>query len=257
MALATVQTAVRGVGVKLDTLGEAVARRTRLLREPRPEGVSGPPARLLLGELREFAHRIRRSQGADEALRPQPVMLLPGFFAHQKRMKPMYDALEAAGHDVEYWGLGYNFGPTAANFEFMMRRVCQMAEAYGEPVALVGWSLGGLYARELARRQPENVSRVITLGTPFSGNPRANNVWRAYQGITGRAVDDPPVECDFCTKPPVPTIALWSPRDGAIHPRAAAGWPGERDRAVAMRCTHIGFSSHPDVVKEVLRQLDA
>jgi len=54
----------------------------------------------------------------------------------------------------------------------------------------------------------------------------------------------------------VPTIALWSPRDGVIHPRSACGWPDERDRAVALRCTHLGFAGAPEVVAEVLRQLD-
>jgi hypothetical protein len=97
---------------------------------------------------------------------------------------------------------------------------------------------------------------VITLGTPFSGDPHANNAWRAYHFITGHAVDAPPVECDFGVKPPVPTIALWSPRDGVIHPRAAAGWPGERDRAVALRCNHLAFASDPAAIAEVLRQLD-
>ncbi len=183
-------------------------------------------------------------------------MLLPGFGAHPKRMKPMFAALEDAGHNVEEWGLGFNFGPTPENFRFLMRRVGSLARGYGAPVALVGWSLGGLFAREIACRQPEQVSRVITMGTPFSGDPRANNAWRAYQVITGHAVDQPPVERELTAKPPVPTIALWSPRDGVIHPRSAAGWPHERDRAVALRCTHLGFASRPEVIAEVLRQLD-
>jgi pimeloyl-ACP methyl ester carboxylesterase len=132
-----------------------------------------------------------------------------------------------------------------------------LSRHHGEPVALVGWSLGGLFAREIARRYPETVSRVITMGTPFSGDPHANNAWRAYHLVAGHPVDAPPIEdCDFTDKPPVPTIALWSPRDGIVHPRAACGWPGERDRAVAMRCTHLGFARDAKVIAEVLRQLD-
>lgn len=184
-------------------------------------------------------------------------MLFPGFGAHPRRMKPMKSALEEAGHCVHEWGLGFNFGPSPGNFEFLMRRVGDLSLSHGEPVALVGWSLGGLFAREIARRQPEHVDSVITMGTPFSGNLRANNAWRAYQVITGHPVDAPPIEgCDFADKPPVPTIALWSPRDGVIHPRAACGWPGERDRAVSLRCTHLGFANSPSVIEEVLRQLD-
>ena len=171
-------------------------------------------------------------------------------------MRPMYDGLEQAGHNVEEWGLGFNLGPTPDNFAFLMRRVRSLADAYGAPVALVGWSLGGLFAREIACRQPGSVSRVITMGTPFSGDPRANNAWRAYQFVTGHAVDQPPIERSDGAKPPVPTIALWSPRDGVVNPRSAAGWRHERDRAVALRCTHLGFAGCPEVVAEVLRQLD-
>ena len=235
--------------------GREIARRSALARQPRPEGVTAPPLRFLWGELASLRRPAVR-QPQTRAARPQPVMLLPGFGSHPARMKPMADALRAAGHEVHDWGLGFNLGPTPENFAFLMRRVGALARKHKAPVALVGWSLGGLFAREIARRQPDAVSRVITMGTPFSGNPRANNAWRAYQVITGHSVDEPPVECELRGKPPVPTIALWSPRDGVIHPRSACGWPDERDRAVALRCTHLGFAGAPEVVAEVLRQLD-
>jgi dienelactone hydrolase len=168
----------------------------------------------------------------------------------------MQRALAAAGHTAHEWGMGFNLGPTPANFAFLLGRVSSLAREHGEPVALVGWSLGGLFAREIARRQPETVRKVITLGTPFSGDPHANNAWRAYQFVTGHPVDEPPIECDFAAKPPVPTVALWSPKDGVIAPRAACGWAHERDRAVAMRCNHLAFASDPATIMEVLRQLD-
>jgi pimeloyl-ACP methyl ester carboxylesterase len=234
-----------------------LARRTALARQPRPQGVSGPSLRLLLGEIGALAGRVR--PGTVEGYRtewPLPVMLLPGFGAHPGRMRRMQEALAAAGHEAHDWGLGFNLGPTEANFVFLMRRVGALARAHKQPVALIGWSLGGLFAREIAHRQPGAVARVITLGTPFSGDRRANNAWRAYQLITGHTVDAPPIECEP-SKPPVPTIALWSPRDGVVAPRSAAGWPGERDRAVAMRCNHLGFANDPAVIAEVLRQLDA
>ena len=202
---------------------EALARRAALARQPRPEGVSGPPLRLLLGELRTFAGLIRRDAVPHQAHQPQPVMLLPGFGAHPMRMRRMQIALEAAGHSAYDWGLGFNLGPTPANFAFLLARADKLARRHGAPVALVGWSLGGLFAREIGNRMPDRVSRVITMGTPFSGNPRANNAWRAYELITGHSVDTPPVECDFRVKPPVPTIALWSPRDGIVAPRNGGG----------------------------------
>lgn len=242
------------------SLRAAIARRAAFAREQHPEGVGKPPTELLWAELRSLYrgnHKVRfTGRRVQPAVSPMPVMLLPGFGAHPKRMKPMADALSAAGHHVHQWGLGLNLGPNERNFSYLMRRVAVIARENWHPVALVGWSLGGLFAREIARREPHLVAKVITMGTPFSGDPRANNAWKAYQLVTGHSVDSPPIDCDFSEKPAVPTIALWSPRDGIIQPRAAAGWPHERDRAVAIRCSHLDFSSSPKVVAEVLRQLD-
>jgi len=124
-------------------------------------------------------------------------------------------------------------------------------------VVLIGWSLGGLYARELAKRQPQAAAKVISMGSPFSGSPRANNAWRAYQFITGHSVDAPPVEAELRVKPPVETIALWSANDGVIAPRCAAGRPGERDRAIPLRCTHMGFTYDPQVIATLLAELES
>lgn len=237
------------------TRGELV-RRAALARQPSPEGISGPPLRLLLGELRAVMPSRPRTVGAPGAIRPRPVMLLPGFGAHPLRMRRMLRALDAAGHRTCDWGLGFNLGPTPQNFAYLLGRVTSLARSEGEPVVLVGWSLGGLFARELAKQRPDCVAGVITMGSPFSGDRRANNAWRAYQFVTGHAVDEPPIEADFSAKPPVPTIALWSPRDGIVSPRASCGRRGERDRAVALRCSHLGFANDPTCIAEVLRQVD-
>jgi len=253
----SVREGVRRLVHQAEVVAGKIDRRLRLAREPRPDDVSRPSARLLAGELGSFARRAHlKLDRVPPARHPRPVMLLPGFGAHPRRMRKMRDLVREAGHDGHDWGLGFNFGPTAENFAFLMQRVGLLARQAGEPVALVGWSLGGVYAREIARRQPENVACVITLGSPFSGSPRANNGWRAYQAITGHTVDKPPVDYDPTVKPPVPTFALWSPRDGIVDPRSAAGWPGERDRAIALRCTHLGFVSDPEVFAHVLALLD-
>lgn len=236
----------------------ALTRRAELARQPRPHGVGGPKLHLLLAELRALAPRRARTEAiAAAAIHPQPVMLLPGFGAHPVRMRPMLRGLAAAGHRPHEWGLGFNFGPTPENFAYLLNRVADLARTEAQPVALIGWSLGGLFAREIAKNRPEAVGRVITMGTPFSGDRRNNNAWRAYELVTGHAVDEPPIAADFSVKPPVPTIALWSPRDGIVSPRSACGWPGERDRAVALRCNHLGFANDPRAIAEVLRQLDA
>lgn len=237
----------------------ALRHRIALAREDCPEGVGGPPLRRLVGELEwlvEPARRAFRRYEPAAARRPRTVMLLPGFATHPVRMRYMARRLEAAGHRVKRWGLGFNWGPTEGNIASLETRLEDLAARHGEPVALVGWSLGGLFARELAKRRPGEVAKVVTMGSPFSWSPRANNVWRAYHLVTGHRVEEPPVAVELSAKPPVETVALWSPRDGIVHPRAACGAPGERDRAVAVRCTHMGFAYDPRAIDAVLRELD-
>ena len=253
---------LRSAGAGLVLWQRAIARRGALAFQARPNEARGPTLARLLTELKtpyELWSAGRRTVPvAPVAGQSHPVMLLPGFGTHPVRMNGLRRALDHAGHRVADWGLGFNFGPSEDRFDRLCERVVTMARREGQPLVLIGWSLGGLFAREIAHRHPEAVAMVITLGSPFSGDRRANNAWRAYQAITGHAVDAPPVgERCFGAKPPVPTIALWSPRDGIVSPRSACGRPGERDRAVAVRCTHLGFAGHPDVARMLVALLGA
>lgn len=234
-----------------------LARRLRLATMPAPSGVRGPSLRLWLGEgLRVVPPLALRQQSVLPAAQTRTVMLLPGFGAHPRAMRHLRRALGDAGHDVTDWGEGFNLGPDAENLARLSARVEALHAETGRKVILVGWSLGGLFARELAYRLPGAVGGVITMGTPFSGDRHANNAWRAYHLITGHDVADPPVKADFAAKPPVPTVALWSSRDGIVAPRSARGKPEERDRAIGLRCTHIGFSADPRSIGVVLDLLD-
>ena len=236
-----------------------IGRRLALAREPQAEDVRAPRALLLLGELawviEPFRRRVRELDIAPSN-RPQIVLMLPGFGAHPARLRYMAQQIEKAGHKVKRWGQGFNMGATPDIIDRIEERLLAIHQRYGQNVMLVGWSLGGIYARELAKRHPDKVTRVITMGTPFSGNPRANNAWRAYQLVAGHRVDDPPIECVLSEKPPVETIALWSPRDGVVDPRSACGKPGERDRTVALRCTHMGFVYSKEAIEAVLQELE-
>jgi pimeloyl-ACP methyl ester carboxylesterase len=238
-----------------------LARRVALAREDIPEEYEAGKPKLvrMLGEaqaLLEPFRRPRRKLDIPATANPQMAMILPGFATHPVRMRYLAQALEAAGHSTKRWGLGFNWGPDEERFDFLEARLADLHARHGRPVVLIGWSLGGLFARELAKRQPHSVAKVITMGSPFSGSPRANNVWRAYQFITGHSVDAPPIAADLAAKPPVETVALWSANDGVIAPRCAAGRPGERDRAIALRCTHIGFTYDPQVIATLLAELE-
>ena len=237
-----------------------IVRRVELLRRPSPPEARGPHRKLLLGELASplepLLRPFRPPLDLPKARQPRLVMLLPGFGTHPLRMRYMAKRLERAGHTVKRWGLGFNLGPTERNFALLEERVRQIRARYGEEVVLVGWSLGGIFARELAKRHPDLVAKVITMGTPFSGSLYANNAWRIYQLVTGHSIDQPPVEAQVSVKPPVETVALWSPRDGVIAARSACGRPGERDRAIALRCTHLGFAHSFEAIRAVAEELE-
>lgn len=234
-------------------------RRIQLASEAEPEHVSRPRLWRMFGELDFIFEPLRRPFRMTEVAQtenPSIVLVLPGFATNPLRMRYMARQLERAGHKAKRWGLGFNWGAREDTLVQLESRLDEVCARYEQPVVLLGWSLGGLFARELAKRKPDCISKVITMGSPFSGSPRANNVWRAYQFIAGHRVDQPPIETDLASKPPVETVALWSPNDGAIHPRSAAGYPGERDRAIALRCTHMGFSYSVEAIDAVLRELE-
>ncbi|SMQ73504.1 hypothetical protein SAMN06297468_2215 [Altererythrobacter xiamenensis] len=236
-----------------------LARRVALAREVVEEDARRPRMKRLAGELDWVAEPFRRPFRripVAKCANPQTVMVLPGFATHPVRMRYLARQLERAGHRAKRWGLGMNLGPQEDTLDRLESRLLELRRRSGKPVVLLGWSLGGIFARELAKRQPDVVGKVITMGSPFSGSPRANNVWRIYQFVTGHRVDAPPIEAVLAEKPPVETVAFWSPRDGIVDPRSACGRPGERDRAVALRCTHMGFSYDPEVVEAVLRELN-
>lgn len=239
---------------------QELARRWALAREPSPDDARGPRALLLLAELGYIAEpvaRLFRTIDVAPAVRPRTVMLLPGFATHPIRMRYMARHLERAGHTVKRWGQGFNLGASTDGFAKLEQRLMDLHRRAGEPIVLVGWSLGGVMAREIAKLHPGNVSKVITMGSPFSGSPRANNAWRAYQAIAGHRVDHPPIDAAPAVKPPVETVAIWSPRDGIVHPRCACGRPRERDRAIALRCSHMGFVRSAEAIHAVLGELDA
>jgi hypothetical protein len=105
--------------------------------------------------------------------------------------------------------------------------------------------LGGVFAREVAKHRPDLVRLVITLGSPFSGDPRANNAWRLYELLNDHPVDRPPIATDLAEKPPVRTIAVHSPLDGIVGQSAARGLAHESDRQVELVERHLSLARSP------------
>ena len=183
-----------------------------------------------------------------------PALVIPGFIANDRTTMELRRALAEAGWRVHPWNNGWNLGATADTVERLKQRLDEISP--DQPVLVVGWSLGGVFAREIARAHPDRVSAVITLGSPFSGDPHLNNVWRLYEWVAKHKVDAPPIE-RITDKPPVPTLAIWSRKDGLIAPRAARGLPHESDRSVEFECTHMAFGVSRTTAKKVVREIDS
>jgi pimeloyl-ACP methyl ester carboxylesterase len=182
-----------------------------------------------------------------------PVLVIPGFLASDRTTLALRKALARAGWRVFPWGMGLNTGVKEDTLERL--EACVDAIGSKEPILVVGWSLGGLYARELARHAPDKVRAVVTLGSPFSGDLHQNNVWRLYELVAGHRVEDTPIP-RVTDKPPVPHLALWSRKDGIVAPRAAYGLEDERDEAVELRCSHMAFAVSANAARDVVREID-
>jgi pimeloyl-ACP methyl ester carboxylesterase len=172
------------------------------------------------------------------------VLVLPGLMASDLSTRVLRRFLRRLGYRVEGWALGRNRGPTAAIVDGMPRLLDRMAVSTGGPVSIVGWSLGGIFARELAREHPDAVRQVITLGSPFaltdSGQSRADRAYRRnadrHSG-PGRAVFR-----ERARRPiPVPSTAIYSRADGIVSWQACVEPASDRHENVAVRCSHLGF----------------
>jgi pimeloyl-ACP methyl ester carboxylesterase len=117
-----------------------------------------------------------------------PVIVFPGLSASDASTIPLRRYIGSLGYQTQGWSQGFNFGPRAGVLESAKRQVQEACDASGAKVSLLGWSLGGVYARELAKEMPDSVRGVITLGTPFAGPPRSTNAWRIYELTSGRNI---------------------------------------------------------------------
>ena len=138
-----------------------------------------------------------------------PVLTLPGFLASDLSMAPMRRYLKELGHDAHAWNLGRNFGGVAARRGALCDLLKRIHEASGRKVSIIGWSLGGVYARDLALQLPDLVRSVITLGSPFADDIRATNATRLYELLSGEGVNDiPEIREAIAGDMPVPATSI-------------------------------------------------
>lgn len=174
------------------------------------------------------------------------VIVFPGLSASDASTIPLRRYLASLGYGTRGWEQGFNFGPRAGVLESAKRGLAAACEASGRKVSLVGWSLGGVYARELAKEMPDHVRCVVTLGSPFAAHPKSTNAWRIYQLTSGRDIEREHDNYDLPAAPPVPTTSIYSRSDGIV------AWQGSIQRPdhgqtenIEVIASHIGIGLNP------------
>jgi pimeloyl-ACP methyl ester carboxylesterase len=206
--------------------GHVTAHAEQLLDRRRALLAATEPARTLVGAgaLAASLPLLRRAPRGE----PHPVLVLPGLLASDLSTRALRSWLRRLGYPVVGWALGRNRGPTQEVVSELPLLVDRLAREHGTSVSIVGWSLGGIYARRLALRAPRQVRQVITLGSPFAPADRR-------RGSLARPL-------------PVPSTAVYSRWDGVVDWRACRQKPGPRSENVAVRASHLGMGSDPAVL---------
>jgi pimeloyl-ACP methyl ester carboxylesterase len=186
----------------------------------------------------------------------RPVMLLPGLVNSDRSMALMRRYLNRLGYSAVGWGLGRNLGARAigAEGERLLAEVAKLHARTGERVTLVGVSLGGIMARFVAHRMPHAVREVITVSSPYAGDPRATRVWRQFQWLTGERIDSIGVtarRAEIARPLPVPATAIWSRSDGLVNGLICRVPDEPGLRCIEVRSGHLGVQVRPEVLRAI------
>src|SRR5882724_4785199 len=231
--------------------------------EPQVTGRLRPPGlSLLLAEVRgifEFNASLMLSPLLMGAPRGDghPVLALPGFLASDLSMAPMRRYLKQLGYDAYAWKMGRNLGGVSSKRAALQNLLTDIHTTTGRKVSIVGWSLGGIYARDLALQMPDMVRSVITLGSPFASDIRATNATRLYEALSGEAVDDnPEIREAIAGDLPVPATSIYSRTDGIVNWRTTQLRPSSTAENIEVHlASHIGLGVNPAALWAVADRL--
>lgn len=186
-----------------------------------------------------------------------PVLVLPGLVASDVSTRPLRSFLSSRGYEVSGWRQGRNLGLRDGVQASMLDLLEELNDKHGRKVSLVGWSLGGLYARQLAKMMPDRVRSVITLGSPFAGDPKSTNAWRVYEMASGQRADeaDERFGGSLAQTPPVPTTAIFSRTDGICAWQGCVEKTSAQSESIEVESSHCGMGHHPAVVYAVAERL--
>lgn len=187
-----------------------------------------------------------------------PVLVFPGMAASDLSTAPLRQWLRALGYAVHGWEQGRNLGPRNDVMAASLARIRALREQHGAKVSLIGQSLGGIYARELAKQASDDVRFVITLGTPFTGGARSSNAWHLFEALNGRDHLEPTLRAGMRQAPPVPTTSIYSRSDGVVAWQCCVQADAEctaRTENIEVEGSHTGMAVHPLVLHAIADRL--
>ena len=234
-------------------------------RVPDADHARKPPTRLRVSEWprasREYSAALLAGDLVDRWPHGDghPVLVIPGFLSGEQSTRFLRKVLQRLGYAAYDWELGRNYGVRdgmEAAFEATIRR---LADEHQRRVSIIGWSAGGIYAREIARRAPDRTRSVITLGAPFRGNHRATHAWRLYALVNrGPALEESMSEAARRAREEpltVPTTCVYSRVDGIVAWECCTSLPAPLTENVEVTSSHVGYGHNLEALYVVADRL--
>jgi len=186
-----------------------------------------------------------------------PVLVIPGFMTNDASCKPLRQFIDRVGYVSYPWGLGRNYADLE-DLEILKTTMDSIYQKHGVKMSLIGWSLGGVYARELAKEKPELVRQVITLGSPFGGLQEPNNaawIYNLIKGKKAKELDQTWVET-IPNPAPVPTTAIFSKKDGIVSYQVCQELKEDKTHQnIEVQSSHLGMGFNKEVLEIIVEKL--
>lgn len=227
------------------------------------ENISAPPAWMAALEYRAVGERAQMSAMLPALRRlpkgdGHPVLVFPGFTTGDRSTQPLRKLLRDLDYRTYGWGLGVNVGPTQRVLDGIFERLEQAHDRKGERVSVIGWSLGGIYARELARARPDLVRQVITLGSPIqmveNDTSSASRIWDSLSKYHAKGFRSPDREAD---RPllTVPATSIYSRTDGVVNWKACLIRRSDRTENIRVFGSHCGLGFNTAAIYAIADRL--
>ncbi len=208
----------------------------------------------------EFAaHKLGKSE-ATEPGDGHPVVIFPGLATHGGSVAPLREHCRALGYDAFDWGQGFNTGPQGdldAWLHALKAQVADLLAGHTQPATLIGWSLGGLYAREIGKLMPSRIRQVVTIGTPFNADADHSNIGWLYRLLSGgSATLEPALSRRLRTPPPLRTTSIYSRTDGVVAWQTCRhDKPSRLVHDIEVDSSHIGMGWNRAVLAAITDRL--